>query len=111
MIRVPEEPRPLFEIVRQRVGFRQAVQVFVFMIAWDQARRAMRRETLTLAEYADWWKVSRPTSFREQARFREAFPSETTPDRLLDVVAAAWDERTGVQGLGATRIGPAQLAL
>jgi hypothetical protein len=35
--------------------------------------------------------------FREQARFREAFPGETTPQRLVDVLKAeegrAWFKR------------------
>jgi hypothetical protein len=101
----------LFELLRRRVGFRRAVQVLEFMVAWDIARRSLHgREPLTLDEYADWWKRTRSTAFREQARFREALPGETTPDRLLDLAAAAWDQRTGVAGLGAARIGPAQLA-
>lgn len=102
---------PLMEYLRRRVGFRRSIQVLAFMVAWDTARRALHgREPMTLQEYADWWKVSRPTAFREQARFREAFPGETTPDRLLDLAAAAWDQRTGVAGLGAMQIGSAQLA-
>jgi len=40
------------------------------------------------------------TAYREQALFREAFPEETTPDRLLDGALAAWDGRGGVTGLG-----------
>jgi hypothetical protein len=92
----------LLDVARHNAGFRVAIQALTFMAAWDHARRALRRETLTLAEYAEWWRVSRPTAFREQARFRSAFPTESTPDRLLDHVAAAWDERTGVKGLGST---------
>jgi len=39
-----------------------------------------------LEEYADWWRESRSTVFRLQARFREAFPGETTPQRLVDAM-------------------------
>jgi hypothetical protein len=99
-----QQPVTLFDYARKRVGLRRAVQVFTFMAAWDHARRAMRHESLTLAEYADWWKVARTTAFREQSRFREVFPAETTPDRLLDLAATAWDERTGVQGLGRVQL-------
>jgi hypothetical protein len=105
------QPTSLFEYARKRVGFRRSVQVFTFMVAWDHARRAMRHESITLDEYADWWKVSRSTAFREQSRFREVFPAEATPDRILDLAAAAWDERTGVQGLGRVQLPQAQLAL
>jgi hypothetical protein len=62
------------------------------------------RESLTLAEYADWWRESHGASYRTQANFREAFPGETTPDRLLDLAAAQWDARTGLSGLGDVRI-------
>jgi hypothetical protein len=94
----------LFDIARSNAGLRKAFQALTFMAAWDLARRALRRETLTLEEYADWWKVARTTSFREQSRFREAFPGETTPDRLLDLAEGQWIQRHGVQGLGAVRI-------
>ena len=33
-------------------------------------------------------RESRSTVFREQARFREAFPGESTPQRLVDVLKA-----------------------
>lgn len=95
-------PLTLFEVARHNAGLRVAIQALTFMAAWDHARRALRHESLTLDEYAEWWKVARSTAFREQGRFRRAFPTETTPDRLLDLAASAWDERTGVQGLGAT---------
>jgi hypothetical protein len=74
------------------------------MAAWDRARVAMRRESITLQEYADWWKVSQPTSFREQKLFREAFPGESTPDRLLDLAGTQWSERHGLNGLGAVTV-------
>lgn len=74
------------------------------MASWDHARREMFAESLTPEQYAEWWKDSRATAYRQQANFREAFPGESTPDRLLDIAAAQWDERTGVAGLGAVRI-------
>lgn len=94
----------LLTIAGQNVGLRKAFQALTFMAAWDRARRALRRQTLTLDEYADWWKVSRATAFREQARFRDAFPGESTPDRLLDLAEGQWIERQGVKGLGAVRL-------
>jgi hypothetical protein len=38
----------------------------------------------TVEEYADWWKESRATAYREQQLFRETFPGMETPDLLLD---------------------------
>lgn len=95
-----ESGQPLYEIGRANAGVRKALQSLTFMAAWDVARRSLRRETLTLDEYADWWKVNRRTAFREQERFREAFPGEKTPDRLLDLAEGQWVARQGVQGLG-----------
>jgi hypothetical protein len=95
---------PLLVAAQQRVGLRRAFRALTFMAAWDTARRSLRHETLTLAEYAEWWRESEATAYRHQALFREAFPGEKTPDRLLDVAAVQWDERTGVAGLGAVRI-------
>jgi hypothetical protein len=91
---------PLLTIAARVVGLRKAFRVLTFMAAWDRARRAMRHETLTLAEYADWWKVPESTAYREQALYRQAFPGESTPDRLLDAAEGQWVERHGIKGLG-----------
>jgi len=91
---------PLLKVATRAVGLRKAFRVLTFMAAWDRARVAMRRQTLTLDEYAQWWKISPSTSYREQALFRECFPGESTPDRLLDVAGVQWDESHGVAALG-----------
>lgn len=36
----------------------------------------------TQAEYATYWKITERTAQREWALFRQAFPNETSPDRL-----------------------------
>src|SRR5205807_7693230 len=74
-----------------------------FMLQWSLTRRALRRPPW-LREYAAWWGVSRSTAFRAQRRFRRCFPAERTPDRLLDVIDGAWDERDGLGGLSAVRV-------
>jgi hypothetical protein len=99
-----QDGEPLLTIAGRNVGLRQAFQALTFMAAWDRARKALLRENLTLEDYADWWKVNRRTAFREQARFREAFPGETTPDRLLDLAEGQWVERRGVRGLGSVHL-------
>ena len=80
---------PLFMIAQRRVGMRRAVQVLTFLAAWDRAREALGAAELTLVEYREWWRVPERSAYRDQARFREAFPDELTPDRLLDRVAAS----------------------
>lgn len=95
---------PLLTIAGRAVGLRKAFRALYFMAAWDRARKAMRRETITLQEYAEWWRENERTAYREQALFREAFPGETTPDRLLDIADGQWVERRGIKGLGAVTV-------
>lgn len=91
---------PLLTIAARAVGLRRAVRVLTFMAAWDRARRATRKQSLTLQEYAEWWRETERTAYREQALFREAFPGELTPDHLLDLAEGQWVERHGLKGLG-----------
>jgi hypothetical protein len=95
-----ERGEALFAIASRQVGVRKALGILTFMAAWDRARKAMRRESITLHEYAEWWRESDATAYRHQARFRECFPGETTPDRLLDLADGQWVERRGLAGLG-----------
>lgn len=92
---------PLLTIAARQLGMRRAFRVLTFMAAWDRARKAMRRERITLQEYAEWWRETERTAYRDQALFRQAFPGEDTPDHLLDLAEGQWVERHGIKGLGA----------
>jgi Zn-dependent peptidase ImmA (M78 family) len=83
---------------------RRAFKTLAFMAAWDVAREKMRRDAISLQEYAEYWNVSRSASFREQATFREAFPDEDTPERLLNLAQQQWDVRAGAAGLGRVKL-------
>lgn len=93
----------LFDAARERVGIRGAANALAFMVQWGMVRDALDREP-SMDEYREFWKLGRSTAFRHQAHFREAFPAETSPSRLLDLASAQWDARKGVAGLGATVI-------
>lgn len=95
---------PLLTIAARQLGMRRAFRVLTFMAAWDRARKAMRKQTLTLHDYCEWWRETERTAYRDQALFREAFPGETSPDRLLDLAEGQWIERHGIKGLGAVVI-------
>lgn len=99
-----ESGEPLVTIATRALGLRRGMKALSFMAAWDHARRSMRRESITLDEYADWWKESRASAYRHQAIFREAFPGESTPDRLLDMAEGQWVQRRGLSGLGQVRV-------
>jgi len=95
-----EHGEPLLAIASRQVGLRRAFRVLTFMAAWDRARTALGKRPITLQEYSTWWRENERTAYREQALFREAFPGEDTPERLLDLAMAQWQERRGVSGLG-----------
>jgi hypothetical protein len=92
---------PLLELAAKRVGLRKAMKVLSFMVAWDHARDRLGHEP-TIEEYSDWWKESPATAYRHQALFRQAFPGETTPSRLLDLAALQANVQVGSAMLGRT---------
>lgn len=94
---------PLLTIAARRVGLRKAFKVLSFMAAWDHAQRAIGHE-IGIEAYAEWWREPNGTVYRHQALFRDAFPDETTPARLLAIAATQWDERKGIDALGAVVI-------
>jgi hypothetical protein len=89
----------LLEVAVRRVGALKGARVLSFMVAWDVVRQELGHEP-SIEEYAEWWRVSERTAWREQARFRESFPGESNPARLMDAARGTWDERQGVRGLG-----------
>ena len=97
------QPRTLLEVAMARVGIRRGAKVLAFMIAWNLVRSELGREP-DIEEYAEWWRTSIRTAYREQAMFRDAFPGETNPARLMDAAQGAWDEKKGVRGLGSVAV-------
>lgn len=96
----------LQQLAAKRVGQTSGARVVAFIVQWAVASEALGHE-LTLEEYADWWHASRSTVFREQARFREAFPGEANPQRLVDLLGneegATWFKR-GVSACARTAL-------
>jgi hypothetical protein len=90
----------LQQAAARNVGQVKAAKVVAFIVMWAIAEEALGHPP-TLDQYADWWRESRSTVFRLQARFREAFPGESTPQRLVDAIQAqegrTWFKR-GVSG-------------
>jgi hypothetical protein len=95
-----ENGEPLLTIAARRVGLRKAFKVLSFMAAWRLAEDSVGRP-IGITDYAAWWREPNGTVYRHQALFREAFPGETTPARLLALAAEQWDERKGISALGA----------
>jgi hypothetical protein len=90
---VDGKPQPLALIASGRVGLIKAGRVMAFMVQWQIVRDDQGGDEPTLEQYAAWWNCSIRTAYREQALFRQAFPGEVSPTRLLDLAAHAWVNR------------------
>lgn len=83
----PARPRTILEQAQGALGIWKGTATVAFMICWFSTVRELDREP-TVEEYAETWGVSRRTAFREQERFRQAFPGEQTPTRIMSAIAA-----------------------
>jgi hypothetical protein len=79
----------LTEYLLRRVGFRKAVQVMTFIAAWGIFIEMNGRPPVNVTEYSVWWNQSVPTGYREQERFRLAFPEEVDPTAMWARILAA----------------------
>lgn len=93
--------RTIMEVCLARGGMLKGSRVCAFIGQWAIASEALGKP-ITLEEYADWWRESRSTSYRHQARFREVFPGMDTPQPFANLAIARsseWRSR-GIKGLG-----------
>lgn len=70
----------------QTGSLRKAARVVAFCFAWGKVRRELGRDP-SMEEYAEWWRESPATAYREQALFRQVFDCDT-PAPVLDLVEA-----------------------
>ena len=66
-------------------GFRATIRGLRFAMGWGLATAELGREPESIDEYAETMELTRRTAFRDQAAFREAFPTETTPARMNEM--------------------------
>ena len=86
-VRGKKTPTPLMKHITEQIGVRRGYTVMAFIVAWEIARSSYP-EGMSVEDYADWWKISNATAYRDQQWFRAALPDELTPDRLLDEAKA-----------------------
>ena len=93
------------ELGVMNAGLRQTFRAINWALDW-QTVRASVGEDPTVEQVAEWWNDSRRTAFRNQAAFREAFPTLETPAQLfaspkaqeaIQAVAKALDERSALK--------------
>jgi hypothetical protein len=93
-----------------QLGMLKGARVLAFMVSWETARSALGDEwpatgvEAQVRAAAAWWREAERTTWYQLARFRECFPGEETPSRLMDELAAEWDRSRGVRGLGAVAL-------
>ena len=79
-----DRPVTLIEAVHERTGsWLRTGQIVAFIEAWRVVRDVLGREP-TMTEYIAHWRQPDRSAWREQARFREAFPEHETPSTVLD---------------------------
>ena len=91
-----------------RIGPRATYKVMVFVASWGIFMRKEGRPPETVDEFADWWKISQATAFRDQALFRKALPDADDPTHLLQWIAEEDPQLLdGDPGVVAFRLGAA----
>jgi hypothetical protein len=87
-----EGGRPFLDVLYEAAGNRpNGARLAALIQEWGLLADELGRDP-TADEYADRFKFSKPTAHRDLRIFREAFPTEQTPRRIL---ALLWD---GVEG-------------
>lgn len=71
------------EVAVRNAGIRKAMTATTWAYCWAITREAIGHDP-SVEEVADWWKTSRATAFREQAAFRQAFPTLESPAAIYD---------------------------
>ncbi len=89
----------MLEFARRRVGVRRGASAVAFATSWAVAEQSLGhvlgagQTTAAIVEYREYWKEADRTTWRNLERFREAFPGEDTPARLLHLLADARDAK------------------
>jgi len=93
----------LLQVAVAKHGLRKGYSVVSFILAWAIVCESLGRP-ITLDDYAEWWRVSESTAFREQQRFRLTFEELATPQPIVEAMQAQAGERLarrGVKDVGA----------
>lgn len=75
--------RTWIELGIRNAGMRTALRAANWAYCWAVVRESLGREP-TVEEVAEWWNASRRSAFRDQAAFREAYPTLESPAPIYD---------------------------
>lgn len=90
----------IMQVCYAKHGILKGARTCAFIAQWTMASQGLGRQ-ITREEYAEWWKESERTVYRELARFREAFPALNNPQPIADQAIARSEALSrGVDGVG-----------
>jgi hypothetical protein len=107
-----EKGVPLMLVAQANAGIRKGARACVVLMSWQIAERSLGRPlgegkgtAAAVLEFTEWWSQHERTTWRDLAAFREAFPGEDTPARLVQLLRERQAAtRRGVKGLGAVPV-------
>jgi hypothetical protein len=87
----------LMGVAVANVGAIKAGRVLAYIAQWTIASGGGDR-SLTVEQYAEKWLLSPRQAYRQQDLFRQAFPGEATPDRIVQAAGVLVRERATGRG-------------
>jgi hypothetical protein len=82
----PVERGPtLLEIAYSNVGMIEGARAMAWVVQWAWTSERLGRDP-KVEEVAEMWAVSVPKAYRDQARFRKAFPPDQNPGRIWSFI-------------------------
>jgi hypothetical protein len=106
MVRKPA----LAVVLTRRVGFWNASRILAFIVAWGVMSEDLGRPPESIEEYADYWKTSHRSAYREQALFRKGLPDDATPTRIWELAREQLRDRDD-DDVAAAQLGTLNLAI
>lgn len=115
MRRDPNRNPSILEVTVARIGLLRATQVMVFIGQWAHAMQRRKdvwpaldsrgAQTERLRLYCDVWLENERTAWRHLKRFRQAWPNESDPTRMVEFLLAH------AHAQAADQLDPANIAL
>jgi hypothetical protein len=76
------------ELGWRNAGMRTTNRAVNFAVRWGTLSAELGREPRSIDEFAELVGESRASAFRDQQAFREAFPAESSPRRMIELSGA-----------------------
>jgi len=87
----------LVEYLYRTLGYRKGTRAAAFIVAWGIYSDSLPDgERAHMYGYANYWKQSQATSYRELETFHAAFPDDALPDRVWAQLREHVDARKSV---------------